>query len=296
MSERDKLDILLYNTYINISDENRCTDRLKLIAKHYKVNVDYIHNRYLWLVNMGIDPNYCHLDENHTLVYRLFDEYNKMLNENNIEYYYTSGILAYLLVDKDLERYHHDLDIFINMEHLEKLEQICDNYNFSFKRKIGDRGDGTKRVMLKMYYKDIVDIPITVFMYVREKDDSITQKDYFIDENNRELVEYIHNSPLISKLSFSEFPKNHNGIRYYSITPEALFLCKTGNRPKDIYDCTVFNNIIDKNKLEELSEAFKYNLPNNIVEASNDEFSNYIFKNNGPEKIKVSKNVLTKHD
>lgn len=296
MSERDKLDILLYNTYINMSDENRCTDRLELIAKHYKVNVDYLHDRYLWLVNMGIDPNYCHLDENHALVYRIFDEYNKMLNENNIEYYYTSGILAYLLVDRDLERYHHDLDIFINMEHLEKLERICDDYNFLFERKIGERVDGTKRVMLKMYYKDIVDIPITVFMYVKEKDGSITQKDYFIDENNRKLVEYIHNSPLISKLSFSEIPKNHNGIQYYTITPEALFLCKTDNRPKDIYDCTIFSDIIDKNKLEKLKEAFKYNLPNNIVEVSNDEFSNYIFKNNEPEKIKVSKKVLSKHD
>ena len=296
MSERDKLDILLYNTYINMSDENRCTDRLELIAKHYKVNVDYLHDRYLWLMNMGIDPNYYHLDENHALIYRIFDEYNKMLNENNIEYYYTSGILAYLLVDRDLERYHHDLDIFINMEHLEKLERICDDYNFLFERKIGERGDGTKRVMLKMYYKDIIDIPITVFMYVKEKDGSITQKDYFVNENNRKLVEYIHNSPLISKLSFSEIPKNHNGIKYYSITPEALFLCKTENRPKDVYDCTVFSNIVDKNKLEELSKAFKYNLPNNIVEANNDEFSNYIFKNNEPEKIKVSKRVLIKHD
>ena len=279
-----------------MSDENRCTDRLELIAEHYKVNVDYLHNRYLWLVNMEIDPNYYHLDENHALIYRIFDEYNKMLNENNIEYYYTSGILAYLLVDKDLERYHHDLDIFVNMEHLEKLEHISDNYNFSFKRKIGDRGDGTKRIMLKMYYKDIVDIPITVFMYAKEKDGSITQKDYFIDKNNRKFVEYIYNSPLISKLSFSEIPKNHNGIQYYSITPEALFLCKAGNRPKDIYDCTVFSNIVDKNKLEELSKAFKYNLPNNIVEANNDNFSNYIFKNNGPEKIKVSKRVLIKRD
>lgn len=34
------------------------------------------------------------------------------------------GILAYLLVDRGLERYHHDLDIFINMEHLEKLKQF----------------------------------------------------------------------------------------------------------------------------------------------------------------------------
>lgn len=62
---------------------------------------------------------------------------------------------------------------------------MCNNYNFSFKRKIGTREDGTKRVMLKMYYDDKIDIPITVFMYVRRKDNSIIQKDYFIDKNNQ---------------------------------------------------------------------------------------------------------------
>ena len=290
MSEKDKLDILLYNTYVNISDESSRTNRLGLIADYYKVTIDSLHNRYLWLANMGINPNYYHLDENHTLIYKIFDEYNKMLNENNVEYYYTSGILAYLLVDKELERYHHDLDVFINMEHLEKLEHICGNYNFSFKRKVGNRGDGTKRVMLKMYYKDVDEIPITVFMYVREKDGAITQKDYFFDENGRRLVEYIHNSPLISKLSFSEMPKIHSGVKYYFITPEALFLCKAGNRPKDIYDCTVLSDIIDKDKLKKLREAFKYNLPNIIIDANNDAFSNYIFKD------KTSKKVLIKHD
>ena len=207
-----------------------------------------------------------------------------MLNENNIEYYYTSGILAYLLAEKELERYHHDLDVFINMENLRKLEQICNSYGFSFERKIGDRGDGTKRVMLKMYYQDIIDIPITVFMYVREKDGSILQKDYFFNECQEELVEYIHNSPVISKLSFSETPKIHNNIRYYSITPEALFLCKTGNRPKDIYDCTVFKDIVDMEKLKKLTAAFKNNLPNNVVDAKVDEFSKFIFNDRGIKK------------
>lgn len=285
MSDKDRLDILLYNAYSNIGESKSQKCELELIAKQYKVSVGYLHNRYLWLIEMGINPNFCHLDENHTLIYKIFDEYNKMLNENNVEYYYTSGILAYLLVDKNLERYHHDLDVFVNMEHLEKLEHICDNYNFSFERKIGDRGDGTKRVMIKMYYQGITDIPITVFMYVVEKDGSITQKDYFFDENSREFVEYIHNSSLISKLSFNPTPKMHNNIQYYSITPEALFLCKSGNRPKDIYDCTVFKNIIDREKLTELKKAFKNNFPNNVISAEYDDYSKYIFKDENIRKV-----------
>lgn len=290
MSEKDKLDILIYNAYCDICDDKSRMHKLELIANDYNVSVDYLYNRYLWLINMQINPNFCHLDENHKLIYKIFDEYNKMLNENNIEYYYTSGILAYLLANKSLERYHHDLDIFINMNCLENLEHICNNYNFSFERKVGERGDGTRRIMLKMYYQDMINIPITVFMYVKERDGSITQKDYFFDEKNRDFVEYIHNSPLVSKLSFSECPRIHNNIQYYSITPEALFLCKTGNRPKDVYDCTIFSDIMDADKLEKLKAAFKNNLPNNIVNAEDDEFSNYIFKN------KSNKKVLIKHD
>jgi len=288
MNEKDILDILLYNIYEknNSSDEIK-TEKLKKIADKYNINIDDLYKRYIWLKAMDINPNFCHLEENHKLIYKIFDEYNKMLNNSEIEYYYTSGILSYLLVDKELERYHHDLDVFVNMNDLEKLEKVCNKYNFSFERKIGDRGDGTKRVMLKMYYDDKINIPITVFMYVREKDNSIVQKDYFIDESGRRYVEYIYNSPLIAKLSFSDNSNYHNNTKYYSITLEALFLCKTGNRPKDIYDCNIFKDAVNRDKLKELEEAFKYNLPNTIVDAKNDAFSEYIFENQN--KIKVLK-------
>lgn len=286
MIKKDMLDAALYNIY----EDSKCDERIKktkleLIAKQYNVDVDYLAKRYVWLKKMCIDPNMCHLEENHKLIYKIFDELNKMLNENNIEYYYTTGILAYLLVNKELERYHHDLDIFINMKDLEMLERICNKYNFSFERKEGDRGDGTRRIMLKMYYSGIIDIPITVFMYVRENDNSIIQKDYFIAESGMEYVEYIYNSSSITELSFSDIPNYHNNIKYYSITLEALFMCKTGNRAKDIYDCNIFEKDVDKDKLKRLKEAFKYNLPNMIVEAKKDDFSEFIFKKQGREKV-----------
>jgi len=52
-------------------------------------------------------------------------------------------------------------------------------------------------------------------------------------------------------------------------------MCKTGNRAKDIYDCNIFEKAVDKNKLRRLKEAFKYNLPNMIVEAKKDDFSEF---------------------
>ena len=290
LSVKDRLDMALYNIYNDSCREHIKNERLKLMAKAHNIDIEDIKERYMWLVKMGIDPNICHLEENHNLIYKIFDEYNKMLNENNIEYYYTSGILAYLLVDKELERYHHDLDIFINMDDLEKLENICSKYGFSFERKMGERGDGTERVMLKMYYQDIVDIPITIFMYVREEDNSIIQKDYFIDEDGGEWVEYIYNSPVITELSFSDMPKVHNNIKYYSITKEALYLSKKENRPKDIYDCQIFKDSIDMNKLKRLEDSFIDNLENKIITACDDENASFIFNSN------IKKKVLVKND
>lgn len=280
----DLLDIKLFNIIENEPLKDKEKELLEL-ADLNNIDIKKIYQRYFWLKQMGINPNVIHLKENHKIIYEIFSEYTKMLNDEKIEYYYTSGILSYLLVDKPLERYHHDLDIFINMNDLQKLESICKNYNFSFYRKFGERGDGTKRIMLKMYYKDIFNIPITVFMYVKEVDLSVIQKDYFTDENGNEFVEYMYNSPEIARLSFSDIPHYYNNIKYYAISLEALYLCKNGNRPKDIYDCSCFADYIDRDKLKSLEDAFKANKPNITVSAKDDPFYNFIFLK--PEKAKV---------
>lgn len=274
----DLLDIILYNQFEKSKGNYDVSNELLLeLSKKNNISVAQLYQRYNWLKSMDINPNIIHLKENHELIYKIFDEYNKMLNENSIEYYYTSGILSYLLVNKELERYHHDLDIFINMEDLEKLEKKCEEYGFSFERKLGYRSDGTKRIMLKMYYKNFKEIPITVFMYVRENDLSITQKDYFFNDDGEPCVENLYNSSEIAKLSFSDIPRVHNNIKYYSITLEALYLSKLNNRPKDIYDCNIFKKNIDETKLELLQSSFKSNKKNRIENAGQDKFYNFIF-------------------
>ena len=286
----DLLDIKLFNIIENeiLTDIEKEKQLLEL-AHLNNIDISKIYQRYFWLKQMDINPNVIHLRENHKIIYEIFGEYTKMLNDHKIEYYYTSGILSYLLVDKPLERYHHDLDIFINMNDLNKLESVCKNYNFSFHRKLGDRGDGTKRVMLKMYYKDMFNIPITVFMYVKEDDLSVIQKDYFTNENGNEFVECMYNSPDIARLSFSDIPHYYNNIKYYAISLEALYLCKNGNRPKDIYDCSFFADYIDRDKLKSLEEAFKINKPNMTVSAKEDGFYNFIFLKSEKSKVLCKK-------
>ena len=193
-----------------------------------------------------------------------------------------------MLVNKKLQRYHHDLDIFVNMKDLEKLEQVCSNYGFTFKRQLGNRNDGTKRVMLKMYYEDAIEIPITLFMYVRREDNSIEQNDYFINDNKKKIKK-IYNSPLVVNLSFSDEPQYHNNIKYYAITLEALYLSKIGNRPKDIYDCSQFEKFLDLHKISMLKQEISNNIPNEVFGADRDPYYNFIFSEYGSKKKVLKK-------
>ena len=271
-SFNDEIDILIFNYFSYLIGKEKFYDFIK------SNQLDYydLEKRYLWLKKMNIDPNIIHLNENHQSIHEIFDKCNVMFNENNIEYYYTSGILSYMLINKELQRYHHDLDIFVNMNDLEKLEQVCSNYGFTFKRQLGDRNDGTKRVMLKMYYENVLEITITLFMYVRQEDNTIEQNDYFIDDG-KFYIEKIYNSPLVVNLSFSDEPKYHNNIKYFAITLEALYLSKIGNRPKDIYDCSQFEKHLDLHKFEKLKNEISNNKQNEVFTADNDPYYDFIF-------------------
>ena len=280
----DTIDTIIYNYFNNSGNRDEFED---LLEKEHMCFSD-MEARYLWYKRMNIDPNLIHLSENHKQIYDIFDNCNKMFNSNHIEYYYTSGILSYLLVNKKLQRYHHDLDVFVNMKDLSNLENVCSDYGFTLKRQLGDRNDGTKRVMLKMYYKDAIEIPITIFMYVRQEDNSIEQNDYYID-NGEFFVEKIYNSPAVVDLSFSNEPKFHNNIEYYSITLEALYLSKKGNRPKDIYDCSQFEKFLDSQKLKELEKELVKNKENEKFAAQTDPYYNFIFEEfMGKRKVLVN--------
>lgn len=280
----DEIDILVYNYFSHFIEK----EKFDTFIKANQLDYGKLEERYLWLKKMNIDPNIIHLNKNHETICKIFDKCNSMFNENNIEYYYTSGILSYLLVNKKLQRYHHDLDIFVNMKDLEKLEQVCSNYGFTFKRQLGNRNDGTKRVMLKMYYEDAIEIPITLFMYVRREDNSIEQNDYFINDN-KFYVEKIYNSPLVVNLSFSDEPQYHNNIKYYAITLEALYLSKIGNRPKDIYDCSQFEKFLDLHKISMLKQEISNNIPNEVFGADRDPYYNFIFSEYGSKKKVLKK-------
>ena len=85
-----------------------------------------------------------------------------------------------------------------------------------------------------------------MFLFEKLEDGSIVEKDYYYDENNDLWVEERINTPECSRLSFGQQIHYHNGIPYKAITLEALYVCKQGKRPKDIYDRDIMEQYIDR--------------------------------------------------
>ena len=192
------------------------------------------------------------LQESHSLILELFDELNELLNKNEVNFYHTGGILAYLLTNSSLERYHHDIDIFINEKNIPQLIAAMDKSNFSYVTKIGKRTEDTQRLVVKLLYEKNLYIPISVFLFEELENGSIVEKDYYYDENNELWVEERINTPKCSRLSFGQQIHYHNGIPYKAITLEALYVCKQGKRPKDIYDRKIMEQYIDENAEKEI--------------------------------------------
>lgn len=71
------------------------------------------------------------LAENHQTVLKIFDAFNNLL-KNDFDYFYTGGLMLFIRYEDNLERYHNDLDIYLNEDQLLDLKQAVDNSN-SFK-------------------------------------------------------------------------------------------------------------------------------------------------------------------
>ncbi len=221
-----------------------------LIAKRYPslFSIESMERRYEILQKYEV----CKirgLNANHIEILQLFNQVNIFLNTLEVEYYHTSGFMAYLLLGKDLVRYHHDIDIFVDESRLQDVESNSSKFGFSFVRMKGDREDGTQRRIIKLIHNKYK-IPITIFMFTENKDGSIIQDDYYYKDSNL-FVDHIYNSSLCAKISFDKIIHFYNNIPYKSISLEALYASKLQtNRNKDKLDCEIIKNNINKQNLD----------------------------------------------
>ena len=219
---------------------------LLIDLKHekYSTTEDLI-NRLDWLKRMNMEHQQMTLSENHQLVLEAFDKFNEIIG-TNFDSYYTGGVMGYLATEHQLERYHGDLDLFINEEQLEALaELISQSQDFEFINNMDHKEQNGHE--FKVQYKNTL-MSIGLFLFERKPDDEIVIKEYYHRNRNPKeelLVNEQHLAPEYVKMIFSNQIREHNGIPYRMQSLESIYNAKKNSRPKDRYDASIIKDKVD---------------------------------------------------
>ena len=249
MNENDVLDSLIKIIYSRLEqgdlDRDDVLSNLDLLAG---ISEDFptkkeVYERFEWLSSMNMLHTNMPLTDNHETIIEVFDEFNKLIGIN-FDAFYTGGLIGYIATNHKLERYHSDLDLFINENQLKELYNLVKNSpDFSFVDQLDDKSENSPGKMagheFKITYKDT---PISVGLFLFER------KEYYHSVNDPEndlLVTEKHLNPEYAKLAFSNEIREHNGISYKMQSLESIYNAKKNGRPKDRYDADIIREFID---------------------------------------------------
>lgn len=251
MNEEDVIDYLVValsdlaeKGQIKADDIFSNIDLITSLSEKYS-SKDDLMTRLNWLKSMNMTHPQMPLSENHKLVIEAFDKFNQIIG-TNFDSYYTGGLMGYLATSHPLERYHGDLDLFINEEQLEALyEIVMQSEDFEFISNMDHKEENGHE--FKIQYKG-TPMSIGLFLFERKPNNEIVIKEYYHLNNNPSeelLVNEQHLSPEYAQMIFANDIRNHNGIPYRMQSLESIYNSKKNSRPKDRYDATIIKDSID---------------------------------------------------
>ena len=209
-------------------------------------SADDLIARLNWIKSMNLEYPKMLLAENHRLVLETFDRFNELI-KTNFDCFYTGGLMGYLATEHPLERYHGDLDLFINEEQLFTLYQLVQNSDdFEFVSNMNHKEVNGHEY--KVTYKD-THMSIGLFLFSRLPNYEIILKEYYYpnEDSNQDLyVDEHHLSGEYASMMFSNQIREHNGTFYKMQTLESIYNSKKNSRPKDRYDATIIQDFVDK--------------------------------------------------
>ncbi len=235
------------NFYINKNYEDKKITNTFLkqilykLDEYYKEKNGYASIRYLWIKEMKKDNKENTLSKHHKELLNYFIMINQILNLNKINYFHASGFMVYILSNKQLERYHHDIDLYVDVDNLSNVIKSFANNGFTIEHTFETAGN-MYRHGLKISYPKI-NIPIWLSFYEMTENNGMNICEYYEDENGQLYTRRNYNSPLCCKLSLSN--GIFSDIPYISMSLDALFCSKEGNRIKDIFDCEIIKQDIN---------------------------------------------------
>ena len=224
------------------------------------------------------------LEENHKLIDESLIELTTLFNKNAIDYYIVGALPCFIKTGQQLFRYHDDIDIMINEEDIPRVSSIIESMGYKFH---DDRFPDLSR-----FQEMEIDTPphtvlaqhpdnefhIGFFCFKREKDKSITKREYSHRLENGEVVVDVlerRTDPIGTSLRFDETPTEYKGTSFRTGTTEDTYHLKScTKRPKDITDMKKLEPYIDTAKVSQLREHRHINKEfKNITKNNNKQMS-----------------------
>ena len=227
-------------------------------------------SRLNWIKGMNLEYPQMPLTENHKLVLEAFDKFNELIG-TSFDCFYTGGLMGYLATNHSLERYHSDLDLFINEDQLLDLYSLVQNSaDFRFVSNMGHKEKNGHE--FKITYRD-TPMSIGLFLFSRLPNNEMVLKEYFYpeqDKNNELVVNENHIKGEYATMLFSNTPREHNGKTYKAQSLEGIYHSKIKGRPKDRYDANLISEYVDQEIVRKLDvgRSQNYGVNNKKAEGS----------------------------
>lgn len=250
-------------------------------------------NELLEQLQRNIETNYTpgdiSIEENHALIESTLKTVCDKLNGLGVDYYVVGALSTFIKTGTPLFRYHGDLDFMVSEADLPKVQEALANtdYNFSDDRLTNKKTYSEKVGHTQGEHEVIAnhkenEFHLGFFLFRREKDQSITVREYFMEEENGVRIPKIleRNIPAeLVALEYSEEPTEYAGTSFRASTPESVLSKKRYTKhPKDLLDIRALEGKVDESKMEEMK---KYESKTEVVNI--DEVSKNI-----PRKIAFS--------
>ena len=213
-------------------------------------SVDDVIARYNYLRCIGLDKvqlkKNCSeiLKENHEYVYELFDNFNALVNNeelSGLDYWYTWWLVGYFWTNSELKRYHWDVDIYLNVDDLDKLRRYIEEHKesgFRFIDNLKNKGLHGHEYMIT--YKDNP-LHIWLFLFRKKNESKIKRVEYDLNKE-WELEETVSYG-----FPYDVEEWEYNNRKYRRESLEAVISYKkNSNREKDKFDVNEFMKNIDK--------------------------------------------------
>lgn len=211
-------------------------------------------------------PGNISIEENHQLISNILKPLCDKLNELGVDYYVVGALSTFIGTQTPLFRYHGDIDFMIAEKDIPKVQEALQDseYNFS-----DDRFNNQKRLEDGVGHTqgehEVIanhkenEFHLGFFLFRREKDNSITVREYFMQENeNGEKVPMIlerHEPAELVALEYSEELTEFAGTQFRTSTPESVYAKKMSTRhPKDMLDIEALKDKVDFSKIEEMKK------------------------------------------